>query len=179
MHLVTKTYGHEQGLSACFRQWRAESHCHFLHGYALRIDLEFRAERLDGRNWVVDFGGLQPFKESLKAFFDHKTLIAADDPELARFMEMHDMGLIDLRILQGGVGCEAFAELVWNMTHDFMKHHYLPDLVERGIALPAGLDLGRVTVSEHAGNSAAYINPLPIFLTTLAHGTHPATISSR
>ena len=32
----TKTYGHEEGLSCCFRQWRAtHSHCRLLHGYAL------------------------------------------------------------------------------------------------------------------------------------------------
>lgn len=171
MYLVTKTYGHEQGLSACFRQWRAESHCHFLHGYALEIKLHFQAERLDGRNWVVDFGGLAPLKEELKRLFDHKTLIAGDDPHLARFMELHDLGLVDLKVMPGGVGCEAFARLVWGMTTDFIKQEYLPDLQARGIELPAGLSVGSVEISEHSGNSAAYQPYTPIFLTSI---TQPA-----
>ena len=38
----TKTYGHEEGLSCCFRQWRAtHSHCRLLHGYALSFRLTF------------------------------------------------------------------------------------------------------------------------------------------
>ena len=32
MFLSTKTYGHDLGLSAAFRQWRAESHCRLIHG---------------------------------------------------------------------------------------------------------------------------------------------------
>ncbi|SVB70610.1 uncharacterized protein METZ01_LOCUS223464, partial [marine metagenome] len=27
MYQSTKTYGNEVGLSCCFRQWRADSHC--------------------------------------------------------------------------------------------------------------------------------------------------------
>lgn len=45
----TKLYGHEIGLSAAFRQWRAESHCRFLHGYALAVRFEFEADELDVR----------------------------------------------------------------------------------------------------------------------------------
>ena len=34
----TKTYGHNIGLSAVFRQPNADhSHCHLLHGYSLAI----------------------------------------------------------------------------------------------------------------------------------------------
>lgn len=53
-----KKYGHERGLSAAFRQWRADSHCKFLHGYSLEFEFEFGAHELDERNWVVDFGGI-------------------------------------------------------------------------------------------------------------------------
>ena len=35
MYRSSKTYGHEIGLSAAFRQWRAQSHCRLIHGYAL------------------------------------------------------------------------------------------------------------------------------------------------
>ena len=52
----TKTYGHDLGFSAAFRQWRADSHCKYIHGYALAFRFEFEADELDVRNWVVDFG---------------------------------------------------------------------------------------------------------------------------
>ena len=42
-----------------FRQWRADSHCKFLHGYSFEFEFEFGAHELDERNWVVDFGGLK------------------------------------------------------------------------------------------------------------------------
>ena len=71
----TKTYGHELGLSCCFRQWRAESHCRLLHGYALSIRLVFEAEELDVRNWVVDFGSLKSLKQMFVDTFDHKLLV--------------------------------------------------------------------------------------------------------
>jgi 6-pyruvoyltetrahydropterin/6-carboxytetrahydropterin synthase len=84
---VTKTYGHELGLSCVFRQHRANSHCKQLHGYALAFDIVFETETLDARNWVIDFGSLKEVKEWLVDMFDHTLLVASDDPmfeELAR-----------------------------------------------------------------------------------------------
>jgi hypothetical protein len=43
---VTKTYGHELGLSCVFRQHRANTHCKHLHGYALAFDIVFEAKHL-------------------------------------------------------------------------------------------------------------------------------------
>jgi len=54
----TKTYNHNEGLSCCFRQWRADSHCKLLHGYALAFKFVFATRELDARNWCYDFGGL-------------------------------------------------------------------------------------------------------------------------
>ena len=45
----TKTYGHNIGLSAVFRQPNAEhSHCHLLHGYSLAFTFTFGCNELDG-----------------------------------------------------------------------------------------------------------------------------------
>lgn len=87
----TKTYGHDIGLSCCFRQWRSASHCRFLHGYALAVHLEFEADDLDARSWVMDFGSLKPVRQWLVQTFDHKTLVAADDPLLSE--SLFDFGL--------------------------------------------------------------------------------------
>jgi len=35
----TKTYKATKGFSCCFRQFKATSHCRFLHGYSLEINL--------------------------------------------------------------------------------------------------------------------------------------------
>ena len=49
----TKTYGHNIGLSACFRQPHADhSHCRFLHGYSLQFKFTFEADELDNKKSV-------------------------------------------------------------------------------------------------------------------------------
>lgn len=141
----TKTYGHELGLSACFRQWRADSHCNQLHGYALSFKLVFEAWELDKRNWVVDFGGLKPVKSFLEDTFDHKTVVAADDPELSLFQLLAERGLIQLVVLDN-VGCEAFAGHVFN---------YVDSWLER-TGLSPRVTLLSVECREHGANSAIY-----------------------
>ena len=65
-----KTYSHSTGHSCAFRQWRADSHCNLIHGYALQFEFTFGGNELDDSNWIVDFGGLKPLKEWLKYMFD-------------------------------------------------------------------------------------------------------------
>ena len=74
MYQSGKTYGHEVGFSCAFRQHKAQSHCKFLHGYALSFKFIFEADELDARNWVVDFGSLKSLKGWLENTFDHKTI---------------------------------------------------------------------------------------------------------
>lgn len=143
----TKRWGHEQGLSAAFRQWRADSHCHFIHGYALAVKFVFEADELDHRNWVVDFGDLKDLKRKVANLFDHKTVIAEDDPQLEWFLQASKLGIMDVQILPN-VGCEAFAETIYHMAIDFLN--------ENGYA--PRVRLVSVEVSEHDGNSALVVN---------------------
>jgi 6-pyruvoyltetrahydropterin/6-carboxytetrahydropterin synthase len=96
--------------SCAFRQWRADSHCKFIHGYRLIGKFWFACNELDNKNWVVDFGGLQELKKELEHQFDHTLCIASDDPLLSSFRELHRVGAVDLRIMVGGVGIERTAE---------------------------------------------------------------------
>ena len=138
----TKTYGHELGLSCCFRQWRADSHCNMMHGYALAFSFKFEASTLDHNNWVVDFGGLKWLKAWLENQFDHTTLVAQDDPEMETFRMLHDKKLIDMRVIPG-VGCEKTAEYVFDHVASQIDSLY------------AGrVKLISVEVREHPGNSA-------------------------
>ena len=77
--------------------------------------------------------------------FDHTTCIAADDPELEMFKEMDKRGIIDLRVLENGVGCEKFAELV---------ALYLQDIVHK--ETDGRASVSKVQCWEHNDNMAEY-----------------------
>lgn len=141
--ISSKTYGHDIGLSCAFRQWRATSHCRLIHGYALAIRIEFEAHELDERGWVIDFGALDSLKSRLVGTFDHKTLVAADDPSLARFHEMAELDLLDL-IVVPAVGCERFAEMIFEMSSRWLEES---DHTPR-------CWVNLVEVREHGANSA-------------------------
>ena len=144
-YVSTKTYGHQSGFSCAFRQWRAESHCRLIHGYALKFEFVFESDELDVRNWVVDFGSLKSLKGWLEDMFDHTTLVAEDDPHLEWFKEAHAKGLIDLRILPS-VGCEKTAEYVFEYAEMWLTDNgYTPRV-----------SLRSVQVWEHEGNSAKH-----------------------
>ena len=140
---VIKTYGNETGHSCAFRQWRADSHCNLIHGYALGFEVTFESETLDDRNWVIDFGDLSVLKQYLKDTFDHTTVIAEDDPMIQDFIYLKDKELIDLRIMSN-VGCEAFAQEVY----EFCRERYESQRVK----------VKSVRVFEHGANSAVFGN---------------------
>jgi 6-pyruvoyltetrahydropterin/6-carboxytetrahydropterin synthase len=141
----TKTYCHNVGLSCCFRQWRAQSHCNKLHGYAIQVGFVFEAEELDANIWVVDFGSLKEVKQWLEQTFDHKTLVAFDDPEYTLFMDLHSKGIIDM-VSVNNTGCEAFAKLVYDMVVQWLQLTKQSPRVK----------LVSVEVREHGANSAIY-----------------------
>lgn len=142
----TKTYVHSLGLSACFRQWRADSHCKYLHGYTLEVVLTFGTDELDYRNWVVDFGSLKEIKDELVRLFDHKTVVAADDPELELLREAEARGIIQITVMDH-VGCEKYAEHIYRLVEEWLGF--------AGYSPRCWIE--SVEVKEHAGNSAMVI----------------------
>lgn len=146
MHISTKYYGFEQGFSVAYRQWRADSHCKHLHGYALAFKLTFEANELDVRNWVVDFGGLRPIKEMLADNFDHTLLVAEDDPARDVLCELGRLKLAKVIMLEN-LGSEALAKLVFEYVADWLK-------TDGGYG--DRVRLRRVEVWETPANSAAY-----------------------
>jgi 6-pyruvoyltetrahydropterin/6-carboxytetrahydropterin synthase len=144
IHRSTKTYDHSEGLSCCFRQWRAQSHCRLVHGYALAFRFVFATRELDRCGWCFDFGGLKPVRAWLHEMFDHTMLVAADDPDLPEFKRLEEKGLVDLRVLSK-VGCEATAEFVFRHVARFVMEQTV-----------GRVWLESVEVSEHGGNSALY-----------------------
>lgn len=141
-----KTFTHSNGLSAAFRQHKADSHCQFIHGYALEIRIEFSAKKLDDRNWVVDFGSMKKFKKNLEATFDHKLLVAEDDPHLDELAGLSGLGLADVLVVEH-CGCEKFAELVCEFAQQWLR--------EEGLAQRVWVSM--VEVREHQGNAGQFL----------------------
>tara|TARA_B110000285_G_C14535462_1_gene342641 strand:+ start:87 stop:524 length:438 start_codon:yes stop_codon:yes gene_type:complete len=138
---VIKTYGNETGHSCAFRQWKADSHCKLIHGYALGFEITFEATELDERNWVIDFGDLGILKQYLKETFDHTCIVAIDDPLMLSFVEMGQQNLINLKVMDN-VGCEAFAENVFDFCYEKFSS--------------MRVDIKSVRVFEHGSNSAVF-----------------------
>jgi 6-pyruvoyltetrahydropterin/6-carboxytetrahydropterin synthase len=145
-HFVEKHYPHSLGLSACFRQWRATSHCQDLHGYALAFTLRFESDELSPEGWVIDFGDLKPVRQFLFNTFDHKLLVAADDPRCHDLLRLEGIGVANVQILSS-VGCESFARLVLARTTELLAKS------ERW----RHVIVSRVTCHEHAANSATAV----------------------
>jgi 6-pyruvoyltetrahydropterin/6-carboxytetrahydropterin synthase len=144
-HYSTKTYGHNIGLSAVFRQPNADhSHCHLLHGYSLAFKFTFGCNDLDNKNWAVDFGGLKTLKQWLEDQFDHKLALDKNDPHIEKFRELEKLDLAEIRIFDG-VGAEKFAEHAFNFADSLIRSQtnnrcYVVE----------------VECSEHGANSAIY-----------------------
>jgi len=141
----TKTYGHNIGLACVFRQPNADhSHCHLLHGYSLAFRFTFGCDKLDNKNWAVDFGSLKPLKKWLEDHFDHKTAVDINDPHLDKLKELEKHDLAEI-VEFDGVGAEMFA-----------KHAF--DFADKLIREQTGNRCYVVEVEcmEHGANSAIY-----------------------
>jgi 6-pyruvoyltetrahydropterin/6-carboxytetrahydropterin synthase len=121
----TKTY-HNLG-SVAYRQWRADSHCNQLHGYSMTFHFEFSGNDLDSRRWLVDFGGLKPFKDLLEDWFDHTLLVAQDDPHKADLIRLGELGIAKITEVEA-TGCEAISDFLYN----FLNSGYLSETLGYG-----------------------------------------------
>jgi 6-pyruvoyltetrahydropterin/6-carboxytetrahydropterin synthase len=108
--------------SCAFRQPYAQSHCKFLHGYRLTGKFTFGCASLDVNNWVVDFGGVKELKSILEQQFDHTTVVWSKDPQIELFKTLNERGVIDLRVMEDGVGIEKFAEYCFNVADKYVRN---------------------------------------------------------
>lgn len=133
------------GFPCTHRQWRAESHCRFVHGYSREFYFEFAASELTAEGWVVDFGGLKELKTWLDHVFDHTFLVAQDDPELGSFKDLDEKGIIQLRILPNP-GMEGTALYVYEEATRVLEKLY-----------GKRAWITKVEVRENEKNSAFYV----------------------
>lgn len=120
-YISTKTYRHIGPVA--YRQWRADSHCNLIHGYALSFHFEFECDDLDARNWCMDFGGLRPLKEKLEEWFDHTLLVAEDDPHFKQLMNLQDLGIAKCTVVEK-TGCEGLANFLYEYVNTILLPQY-------------------------------------------------------
>lgn len=115
-----KSTKHFTGFPCTHRQWRAEGHCKYIHGYSRQFYFVFASTELTKEGWVVDFGGLKDVKEWLDYMFDHTFLANQDDPYLDSFRQLEKDGVIQLRILPN-VGMEGTAQFVFEKVDQMIR----------------------------------------------------------
>jgi 6-pyruvoyltetrahydropterin/6-carboxytetrahydropterin synthase len=97
----------------------------------------------------MDFGGLKPFKEWIKTTFDHRLLIAEDDPMKEKLIGLGLDGLGQPLIVKH-IGCEAFAKMIYDELKQYLRSTH------KLFGYGGNIEIRRVEVREHAGNSAYY-----------------------
>ena len=120
-YISTKTYN--QIGPVAYRQWRADSHCNLIHGYALSFHLEFECDTLDARNWCIDFGGLKPLKGLLEDWFDHTLLVAQDDPMREHLLNLGKLKLAKITEVEK-TGCEGIADFLYEYINTIFLKDY-------------------------------------------------------
>jgi 6-pyruvoyltetrahydropterin/6-carboxytetrahydropterin synthase len=136
-------------ISVAHRQWRDEGHCSYVHGYGRIIQFTFTCTDLDAKMWVVDFGGLKDIRKWLESEWDHRLLIASDDPHLKEFETLHEKGLVNLNVMDVtkgyGPGIEGSCKYVYDNVNPMI------DFLTEGRC-----KIAKVEIWEHENNSAFY-----------------------
>lgn len=119
-------------------------HCAGIHGYDRSVHFVFAGE-VDDHGWIYPFGDLKPVKEFLEYYFDHVTVLGADDPRLAQLTEsaMGPLGMLNnLRLLPHGCSMEMSALFVWERVNAYIYH-----------TTHGRVHVERVEIKEHERNS--------------------------
>lgn len=120
-YVSTKEY--IDAFPVAYRQWKADSHCNLIHGYALTIKFYFETDDLDARNWAMDYGGLRPLKDVLEEWFDHRLLVAIDDPYYQQLKALGDVGLAKITEVEK-TGCEGLADYLYEYVNTIFLPSY-------------------------------------------------------
>ena len=127
-YISTKEYKNIAPLA--YRQWRSDSHCNLIHGYALSFKFEFECDTLDIRNWAMDYGGLRPLKEFLEEHFDHAMLLAVDDPHYEVIKNLGTLGIAKITEVEK-TGCEGLADYLYEYVNTILLPSYGKEESER------------------------------------------------
>ena len=117
----TSTKEYRDAFPVAYRQWRDNGKCSIVHGYALTIKFYFEADELDVRSWVQDYGSLRPLKAQLEEWFDHRLLVAIDDPQRDLLIALHTAKIAKVTEVER-TGCEGLADFLYK----YVNTEFLP-----------------------------------------------------
>jgi 6-pyruvoyltetrahydropterin/6-carboxytetrahydropterin synthase len=119
-----------------------------VHGYGRYIQFTFEG-KLDERQWVMDFGDLKDVKAWIEKEWDHRVLIASDDPHLEKLKQMHDLGIMNINVLDvtkgWGPGIEASCKHIYDNVANLIH-----------VKTDGRVKIVKVEIWEHERNSAVY-----------------------
>jgi 6-pyruvoyltetrahydropterin/6-carboxytetrahydropterin synthase len=140
----TKKFG---PISVGHRQWRDNGHCRWAHGYGRYVQFTFACDKLDERQWVMDFGGLKDIKAWLESQWDHRMLLASDDPLLEDFQNLDIYGGMSVNVMDvtkgWGPGIEGSCKFIYDNIN--------PVILEK---TKNRVWIAKIEVWEHENNSA-------------------------
>ena len=119
--------------------------CSSVHGYDRSVEFTFAGE-VDDMGWIVPFGELKSIKQFLEYYFDHVTVLPANDPRLKDIPAvLKEPGQIfgTLRVLPSGVSMEMSSVFIWEHVNAYIYH------ITKGRCY-----VERVRVYEHERNDA-------------------------
>jgi 6-pyruvoyl-tetrahydropterin synthase len=119
--------------------------CASIHGYDRSVEFTFAGD-VDDMGWIVPFGELKDVKTFLEYYFDHTTVLPANDPRLHLVTEeLTSVGglLSKVRILPSGVSMEMSSVFIWEHVN-----HYIYKITNGRCYVE------RVRVYEHDRNDA-------------------------
>jgi len=131
MYSVTKRiefcYGH--------RLMEYDGVCRHPHGHNAVVEIDIRADTLDGRNMVADFNDIKRIvKGWIDRELDHKMILRQDDPLAEALRTMGE----PVYLLESNPTAERIARLIFDQSHE------------------QGLPVSRVTVWETPTSWATY-----------------------
>ena len=104
--MIKKITAHRyHDFSTGHRVYQHESKCAHLHGHNYRIHFYCEAPQLDSVGRVIDFSDIKTYLCNwLEDEWDHRLLLAYDDPLLEDFKQLHEKGGVNLNVMPEGYG---------------------------------------------------------------------------
>jgi len=94
--------------------------CAKFHGYDRSVTLKIEGE-IDEHGWVFPFGHFKEVRKFLEYYFDHTSLISADDPRLEATVKFNDVHKVfNLRVMPSGVSMEQSALFIFMAVNNYI-----------------------------------------------------------
>ncbi len=124
--------------------------CRFPHGHSRQIEVVLAADTLDANDMVCDFKAV---KQALQAFldtWDHALALNTDDPNFAFYQQKHVARIIPF------AHTDPTSEVMARTVFDEVSRALAIAGRSDDFAIPAGVRVERVRVTETSSNWAEY-----------------------